>query len=211
MADSLGVPRVTEILALPGPPALSEFRLGKLKTALGLDALYAEHVHLLALTEALNAVEAERAQALLRYGPQHGLPVRVGGRVATVVPRLGLISPWSSKATDIFRICGLHKVLRVERGVRWFADAPLPSTALAHLYDRMTEAVLDEADFPKLFAQQSPRPLATIPLLKNGRPALREANRNLGLALTADEIDYLAAAFADLGRDPTDVELMMFA
>ena len=202
---------MAELLALAGPPALSEFRLGKLKAALGLEALYAEHVHLLALTEALNAVEAERAQALLRYGPQRGRPARVGRRVATVVPRLGLISPWSSKATDIFRICGLNKVVRVERGVRWFAKAPLPSAALAHLYDRMTEAVLDEGHFPKLFAEQPPRPLTKIPLLKEGQQALREANLVLGLALTADEIGYLAAAFAELGRDPTDVELMMFA
>ena len=200
-----------DILALTGPPALSEFRLGKLKAALALKALYAEHVHLLALTEALDAAELERAQALLRYGPQRGLPARVGQRVATVAPRLGLISPWSSKATDIFRICGFNKVVRVERGVRWFAEAPLPPAALAQLHDRMTEAVLDEADFPKLFAEQSPRPLTRIPVLRDGRPALSEANRNLGLALTADEIDYLAAAFAELGRDPTDVELMMFA
>ena len=202
---------MTDILALVGPPALSEFRLGKLKAALALKALYAEHVHLLALTEALDAAELERAQALLRYGPQRGLPARVGRRVATVAPRLGLISPWSSKATDIFRICGFNKVARVERGVRWFAEAPLPPAALAQLHDRMTEAVLDEADFPKLFAEQSPRPLTRIPVLRDGRPALSEANHNFGLALTADEIDYLAAAFAELGRDPTDVELMMFA
>ena len=200
-----------DILALAGPPALSEFRLGKLKAALALKTLYAEHVHLLALTEALDAAELERAQALLRYGPQRGLPARVGQRVATVAPRLGLISPWSSKATDIFRICGFNKVARVERGVRWFAEAPLPLAALAQLHDRMTEAVLDEADFPKLFAEQSPRPLTRISVLRDGRPALSEANRNLGLALTADEIDYLAGAFAELGRDPTDVELMMFA
>ena len=202
---------MTEILVLAGPPALSEFRLGKLKAALGLEALYAEQVHLLALTEALDPVELERAQALLRYGPQQGLPLRVGRRAATVTPRLGLISPWSSKATDIFRICGFSKVVRVERGVRWFAEAPLPPAALAQLHDRMTETVLDEADFPRLFAEQNPRPLARIPLLRDGRPALSEANRNLGLALTADEIDYLAAAFTELGRDPTDVELMMFA
>ena len=200
-----------DILALAGPPALSEFRLGKLKAALALKTLYAEHVHLLALTEALDAAELERVQALLRYGPQRGLPARVGQRVATVAPRLGLISPWSSKATDIFRICGFNKVARVERGVRWFAEAPLPPAALAQLHDRMTEAVLDEADFPKLFAEQSPRPLIRIPVLRDGRPALSGANRNLGLALTAEEIDYLAAAFAELGRDPTDVELMMFA
>ena len=202
---------MTEILALAGPPALSEFRLGKLKAALGLAALYAEHVHVLALTQALDAAEAELVQALLRYGPQRGLPTRVGRRVATVMPRLGLISPWSSKATDIFRICGLDKLLRVERGVRWFAEAPLPSAAWGRLCDRMTEAVMDEADFPKLFAEQSPRPLARIPLAQHGRQALAQANRGLGLALTEEEIQYLAQAFAELGRDPTDVELMMFA
>ena len=206
-----GALSMTEILVLAGPPARSGFALGQRKAALGLDALYAEYVHVLALSASLNTVEADRIQALLQYGPRRDLSAGVGRRVATVVPRLGLISPWSSKATDIFSTCGLNKVLRVERGVRWFADAPLSAAALAGLYDRMTETVLDEAHFDQLFAEQSPRPLTRIPVLQGGGRALRAANRNLGLALTAEEIDYLAAAFADLGRDPTDVELMMFA
>ncbi len=117
-----------EILTLEGPPARSAFRLRKLAEQLGLpdDALYAQYVHLLAVEEPLTGQSLERAQALLRYGPETGLPVATGELVATVVPRAGTISPWSSKATDIFAICGLARVSRVERGVRWFAAQGWP-------------------------------------------------------------------------------------
>ena len=207
---------MTEVLALPGPPALSEFALRKLREPLRLDALYAEHVHVLHLAEPLDADELGRAQSLLRYGPQQGLPASLASRadavrVATVMPRAGLISPWSSKATDIFRICGLGKVVRVERGVRWFAAPGLDESLVAQLYDRMTEAPIDEAALRRLFEAQPPRPLAHIPLLSGGRAALEATNRELGLALAPAEIRYLADAFAELGRDPTDAELMMFA
>ena len=204
------------VLALAGPPALSEFGLRKLREPLGLDALYAEYVHVLSLAEPLDAVELERTHILLQYGPQGDLPAPLecqggAGRIVTVMPRLGLISPWSSKATDIFHICGLRKVLRVERGVRWFAAVGVDESVVARLCDRMTEAPIDEAEFGRLFETQPPRPLARIPVLAAGPAALEAANSELGLALAPAEIRYLADAFADLGRDPTDVELMMFA
>ena len=203
-------------LVLPGPPALSEFALRKHREPLGLDGLYAEYVHVLHLAEPLDAAELTRAQSLLQYGPQRGLPASLASRsgavrVATVMPRAGLISPWSSKATDIFHICGLGNVVRVERGVRWFADPGLDESLVGRLYDRMTEAPIDEAAFERLFETQPPRPLARIGVRSGGLAALEAANRDLGLALAPTEIRYLADAFAELGRDPTDVELMMFA
>ena len=207
---------MTGVLALLGPPALSEFALRKLREPLRLDALYAEYVHVLHLAEPLDAAELERAGSLLQYGPQLGLPASLASRpnavrVATVMPRAGLISPWSSKATDIFHICGLGKVVRVERGVRWLAAPGLDESLVGRLYDRMTEAPIDEAAFERLFETQPPRPLARIPVLSGGQAALEKANRDLGLALAPAEIHYLVDAFAELGRDPTDVELMMFA
>jgi phosphoribosylformylglycinamidine synthase len=136
-----------------------------------------------------------------------------------VVPRPGTVSPWSSKATDIARVCGLDGVVRIERGVRWRIDGvparavgrPLPAAAEALLHDRMTEALLAPGELPHLFATQPPRPLLRLPLAAQGRACLERANTALGLALSDDEIGYLASAYARLGRDPTDVELMMFA
>ncbi|MFU8814241.1 MAG: phosphoribosylformylglycinamidine synthase [Pseudomonadales bacterium] len=205
---------MTEVLMLQGPPAHSRFRLDKLRAQLGLGdgPLYAEYLHLLQLRAPLDDDEVQRCVDLLAYGPQAGLPSKSGEPVATVVPRLGTISPWSSKATDIFRICDLHKVIRVERGVRWYLHPKAAAAAdLGLLFDRMTERLVTDADLESVFAGSSPRPLATVPLLARGREALVRANGELGLALSDDEIDYLARAYADLGRDPSDVELMMFA
>jgi len=207
---------VTELLVLQGPPARSEFRIRKLQEQLGLSAengaaLYAEFVHLLALTAPFAADEREHAEALLRYGPQTNLPRPGGSLVATVVPRQGSISPWSSKATDIFQICGLTKVLRVERGIRWFMDAAPDPSHVGLLFDRMTERLVSDEQLDSVFADLAPRPLAVVALQREGLAALRNANVELGLALSEDEIEYLAAAYGELQRDPTDVELMMFA
>jgi phosphoribosylformylglycinamidine synthase len=205
---------MSELLVLEGPPALSRFRLDKRKAALGIEErhLYAEYVHLLWLCAPLDSGALERARELLAYGPRTERPEAGGVLVATVVPRLGTISPWSSKATDIFRLCGLDAVLRVERGVRWYADA-LAAERIdpAQLFDRMTERLVAEAELGTVFRDLAPQPLATVPVLAEGRAALEAANRTLGLALSADEIDYLLDAYHGLGRDPTDVELMMFA
>jgi phosphoribosylformylglycinamidine synthase len=132
------------------------------------------------------------------------------------VPRLGTVSPWSSKATDIAHICGLAGVRRIERGLRWTVHGDLAPSAgpalAAALHDRMTETVMwDEGDLGALFAHQAPRPLAIVALGADARAALARASTELGLALAPDEIDYLAERYRALGRDPTDVELMMFA
>jgi phosphoribosylformylglycinamidine synthase len=211
---------------LRGGPALSRFRLERLAAEVraagvpALGALAAEHVHFLDLNEPLDAAGLARVAEVLAYGdaPEDPPPA---GQLRLVVPRPGTISPWSSKATDILHVCGLHAVARVERGVAWHlatADgAPLAGEALAAvdrlLHDRMTEVVLDDHDAAaaRLFLHAEPRPVATVDLLAEGRPALERANRELGLALSADELDYLLASFLVLGRNPRDVELMMFA
>jgi phosphoribosylformylglycinamidine synthase len=205
---------MTHVLLLQGPPARSQFRLDKLRVQLGLGEgpFYGEYVHLLQLASPLDQAELARCADLLAYGPRTGLPEKAGEPVALVVPRLGTISPWSSKATDIFRICDLDKVVRVERGVRWYLGRDAASRVdLGLLFDRMTERLIDERDVESVFAGSSPRPLATVPVLVEGRDALERSNTELGLALSDDEIDYLTQAYRDLERDPTDVELMMFA
>ncbi|HNA83427.1 MAG TPA: phosphoribosylformylglycinamidine synthase, partial [Thiobacillaceae bacterium] len=140
--------------------------------------------------------------------------------VVLVVPRLGTVSPWSSKATDIAVNCGLKGVVRVERGIRWALTGKKGrrlspeaiQAALPQLHDRMTESVLfDEAGAEQLFHHVEPPPFQSVDVLKGGRKALEKANAEWGLALSADEIDYLVKNFKAVKRNPTDVELMMFA
>src|SRR5262249_44570068 len=153
----------------------------------------------------------------LTYGPRMEESKDETGAVVIVVPRAGTISPWSSKATDIARVCGLTAVRRVERGIEYRIHAARAlgreqlAVLAAALSDRMTEMVLfDASEAEQLFGHAQPRSLARVSL-GAGRTALEEANKALGLALSADEIDYLLDAFQRLGRDPSDVELMMFA
>ncbi len=208
------------MLVLPGADCLSGFRRQKIIRSLGdaglpVTALAARHVHFADLAAALDAVERERLDSLLDAG--HAA-ADTTGELFLVVPRPGTVSPWSSKATDILHNCGLAKVRRIERGVAWRVqcagpiDATVRQRIAAGLHDRMTEAVfgsLDEAG--QLFGQHVPRPLVTVDVLAGGRAALEHANRELGLALAEDEIDYLLDSFRGLQRNPTDVELMMFA
>jgi phosphoribosylformylglycinamidine synthase len=205
-----------------GPAALSDFRLAKLLGTLreaagdvsGLDARY---LHFVDCKRPLEPVESEVLESLLHYGPETAAAEGVG-EMLLVVPRFGTVSPWSSKATDIARVCGLEPVIRIERGIAYFVQGGRGFTADelraigALLHDRMTENVLrDTADAEGLFVHTEPRSFQTVPLLRDGLVALELANATMGLALSNDEIDYLAQAFGKLGRDPTDVELMMFA
>jgi phosphoribosylformylglycinamidine synthase len=130
------------------------------------------------------------------------------------VPRLGTVSPWSSKATDIARVCGLDGVTRVERGRAYLFDgiAAVAPALFNLLHDRMTESVLTDASaLQHVFDAPPARALRTVDVLGNGRSALEVANTEWGLALSAQEIDYLVRHFAQAGRNPTDAELMMFA
>ncbi len=211
------------MIELSGALAVSDFRIAKLRPALeklqpGLGPVSARYIHFVDLERDLDARERALLERLLTYGPREpaGVP-RAGGAELIVVPRFGTISPWSSKATDIAHVCGLAAVRRIERGIAWTLEpktslTPAQLRALATpLFDRMTETVLlERAEAAKLFAREATRPLRTVSLA-TGRDALVKANTELGLALSADEIDYLVTNFAALKRDPTDVELMMFA
>jgi len=210
------------MLILRGSPAISEFRLAKLLPALrervpdvsGLDTCY---LHFVDAGAPLDAAQTAVLESLLRYGPATTAR-EPQGELLLAVPRIGTISPWSSKATDIAHVCGLEAVRRIERGIAWYVvcDRALTESELAALaellHDRMTESVLREpSEAARLFEHAAPRPLDTVPVLEHGREALATANSELGLALSDDEIDYLVNAFEKLGRDPSDVELMMFA
>jgi phosphoribosylformylglycinamidine synthase len=208
------------MLILRGAPALSAFRHGKLLAQLtskvpAISGLYAEFAHFAEVSGTLGADEEQVLSRLLKYGPS--VPVQEpAGRLFLVVPRFGTISPWSSKASDIARNCGLEKVQRLERGIAYYvagelSDAEAGQVAAA-LHDRMTQLVLDRfEDAANLFSHAQPKALTAVDVLGGGRTALEEANVSLGLALAEDEIDYLVEAFTSLGRNPHDIELMMFA
>ncbi len=207
-----------QLTILQGVDAFSPFRLTPLCDALaqrlggiGFDRLEARFVYFIESSGPLSAELETQCRALLgspgRYQPSPGF---------FVTPRKGTISPWSSKAGDIFHNCGLAAVRRIERGIFFQvfnrSGSVLPAAqlrpALDLLHDRMTEGVYEEV--ADLFAHPEPAPLATVDILGGGRPALAAANRDMGLALSDEEIDYLFAAYTGIQRNPTDVELVMF-
>src|SRR5688572_21375873 len=214
---------MSQLIRLRGRSALSPFRLAKLLAALEQvlpgARVDAEFWHFTAAQRPLDAGEMARLERLLTYGPKSDAADETGSLIL-VLPRLGTISPWSSKASDIARHCGLPAVERIERGVAYWVKRPdgstLDATArhaiLPLLHDRMTESVFDRFDDAALlFRHFAPQPLATVDVIGGGIGALREANRAMGLALSDDEIAYLVESFEPMGRNPTDVELMMFA
>ena len=216
-----------EVLALRGRAALSPFRVAKLLAAVeaarpghAIAELSARFLHFVEIARPLTERERATLERLLTYGPADTGEADAAPPDLVVVPRFGTISPWSSKATDIVHNCGLDVVLRVERGIGFAlataAGDAIPATdrtvLLPLIHDRMTETIVDDLeDAAQLFTHFPPRPLSRVPLAAQGRRALEAADRALGLALAGDEIDYLADAFTRLGRDPTDVELTMFA
>jgi len=215
------------ITTFEGGNALSAFRAQQLQPALAaihpkIEGIAARFVHLVVNDTAPTATQHERLAALLAYGEPYTGPA--DGVAIIVTPRLGTVSPWASKATDIARNCGIA-IRRVERITEYrislkpglLGKAPELSgeqmaQVAALLHDRMTESVMptrDEAG--QLFTELAAQPMEFVDVLAGGRAALEAANRQWGLALADDEIDYLVAAFSDLSRNPTDVELMMFA
>ncbi|WP_306555471.1 phosphoribosylformylglycinamidine synthase [Acidovorax sp.] len=212
---------------LAGGNALSSFRAQQLQPALEaihpkISGIAARFVHLVATDAAPTPTEQERLAALLTYGDPYAGPE--DGAVLIVTPRLGTLSPWASKATDIARNCGIA-IRRVERITEYrislksglLGKTPeLTAEQLAQvaalLHDRMTESVVaDRSAAAALFTELQPAPMEHVDVLAGGRVALEAANTRFGLALADDEIDYLVTAFTGLKRNPTDVELMMFA
>ncbi|MCV2404117.1 phosphoribosylformylglycinamidine synthase [Marinomonas sp. C2222] len=212
------------MLTLHGSAALSAFRKAKLLANMqasvpSVTDVDSQFLHFVELAEGkvLSPDQEVVLQRALAYGPKSS-QVSSSDQNVLVVPRLGTISPWSSKATDILHNCGLSEVARVERGVEYFIHSSAALTTeevallSAMLHDRMTESVLLSVnDAPTMFSQAEPAPMTSVDVLAGGREALVEANQSLGLALAEDEIDYLVESFIELGRNPIDVELMMFA
>ncbi|KRD55268.1 phosphoribosylformylglycinamidine synthase [Acidovorax sp. Root275] len=212
---------------LAGGNALSTFRAQQLQPALEaihpkISGIAARFVHLVVTDAAPTAAEQERLAALLTYGDPYAGPE--DGAVLIVTPRLGTLSPWASKATDIARNCGIA-IRRVERITEYRVSlksgllgktpeltAEQLGQVAALLHDRMTESVVaDRSAAAALFTELQPAPMEHVDVLAGGRAALEAANTRFGLALADDEIDYLVTAFTGLKRNPTDVELMMFA
>ncbi|HNA21291.1 MAG TPA: phosphoribosylformylglycinamidine synthase, partial [Agitococcus sp.] len=214
------------MLIVSGAKALSSFKSKRLLADLqavqpSIVGLTSRFVHVVAVNQTLNDHEQQQLHELLHYGEEfnaEGFGEGEFDAVFVITPRIGTISPWSSKATDIARNSGLDKVQRVERvTVYWLQTTSELSVeqrqaVAAKLHDRMTQSVLasvEEAEV--LFAEHEPQPLQKIDILGGGRDALKQANQEFGFALSPDEIDYLVESFQQLGRNPHDVELMMFA
>ena len=215
------------LLHFEGGNALPEFRASSLLAGLSqsvprITAVHARHVHWVSSTAPIERAQRDALEGLLRYGdPYAGA---TDGTLIVIAPRLGTVSPWASKATDIAHNCGIG-IRRVERVTEYrltlktgLLGGSKPLTAdemqavAALLHDRMTESVLlEREDAAHLFDEQPAPPMAQVDVLGQGRAALAAANAEFGLALSDDEIDYLVNAFTGLRRNPTDVELMMFA
>ena len=225
----VALPAASTILTLRGPQALSPFRIEKLQQPLkrahpNIRGIQASYVHFVETDRPLDRNESATLDRLLTYGG--GVRNDVAGEIFLVIPRIGTISPWASKATNIAHNCGLTAVHRIERGTvftiqcegKLSADARAAELAavltavLTAVHDPMTETVRFSLDDAKeLFVAQSPSPLTSIAVTHAGKVALEEANVLMGLALAPDEIDYLCDYYQRIQRDPTDVELMMFA
>lgn len=210
------------VLPLRGVTALSDFRVEKLlqkAAALGLPEvkLKSEFWYFVGSEKALDAATVEKLQALLAAQSVEQTPkAREGLHLFLVTPRLGTISPWASKATNIAENCGLAGIERIERGMAVWLEGALTDEQkrqwAALLHDRMTESVLpDFQTASKLFHHLESETFSTVDVLGGGKEALVKANTEMGLALSADEIDYLVENYQALQRNPSDVELMMFA
>lgn len=221
---------MSDTLTLAGSSAISPFRAQQLlerfaAAGLPVAAVQARFEHYLWTGMPLTEAEHQRVAALLDYGVLTDAPLdESDALVLRVLPRLGTVSPWASKATDIAHNCGMGFVKRIERGVRYVLTikrgllskkklSALDLAAVASLlHDRMTQTVVDaDFDVSVLFETRQGKPVQTVDVLGVGKAALQAANTQWGLALSDDEIEYLVDSFVSLGRNPTDVELMMFA
>ena len=194
---------------LYGEPAFTAFQLNKIRAGCGVDALHSAEVFFIDTSAALTGEEQRRLSHLLQGAP----PPLQRSPDLIVVPRIGTISPWSSKATEIVEVCQIGAVNRVERGVAlWTSPDGNTPELLELVCDPMTQTVISElAEARQLFQTAAPNPVVQRALGSDPTGALQRANVELGLALSGDEIEYLVTNYATLGRDPTDVELLMFS
>lgn len=209
------------MLKISGSSALSDFRINNLLLSLqaiesSITAVTARFMHFVGIEQELNTEQLAILTQLLAYGGD-SIDGETQGETLLVVPRSGTISPWSSKATEIAQRCGLASVKRLERGIEYtlttsgeLSDESKHQLA-ALLHDRMTQTVIYDSANLDLFAEHHPAPLQTVAIIEQGQDALIKANAELGMALSDDEITYLVESFQALGRNPSDVELMMFA
>lgn len=191
-----------------GASAFTAFQLSKLQSASGMEGLQSAEVFFVDTQAALTDTDRARLGQLLQEAP----PPFDRAPDFIVTPRVGTLSPWSSKATEILQVCALHAVKRVERGVAFWTPQTTTSAQRRHVCDPMTQTILDTLeDARHLFGTADPSPVIYRTLGDNPTEALTQANSELGLALSEDEIAYLVTNYAKLGRDPTDVELLMFS
>lgn len=200
-----------------GISALGAFKTKALQVKIsqaqpGLNLLSAEFIHFSDLNDALTEVEKKHLDQLLSY--TQALSANTAKSSIIVIPRLGTISPWSSKATDIVHLCDINKIRRIERATIYHFDDEITnkSAVLSCVMDKMTESELGNIeDTHTLFDNFEAQPFSSVDILNDGKSALEKTNTELGLALSAGEIDYLVESFTRLERNPTDIELMMFA
>ncbi|MDD2834053.1 MAG: phosphoribosylformylglycinamidine synthase [Methylotenera sp.] len=214
----------TQMISLRGSAALSPFRIEKIQSKLreispNIGHIYAEFWHFSWVDGALSAEQESALKQILTYGPSLQAE-EPAGELILVLPRVGTISPWASRATDIVKHCGLPEIQRVERGIAYYVQTKNGEVLtenerqllLPLIHDRMTESVFgDMQDAAKLYHTDTPRPLSSVDILVGGKAALNQANHEMGLALSPDEVDYLFDNYIKMQRNPTDVELMMFA
>ncbi|MEJ2116035.1 MAG: phosphoribosylformylglycinamidine synthase, partial [Gammaproteobacteria bacterium] len=210
------------MLIIDGGHALSQFRTEIIQRQLesitpNVDGLTTKFVHFIQTTRDLDLHDNEKLEALLSYTSTTTSAFKADLKIL-VSPRFGTISPWSSKATDIAHNCGLEKIVRIERGTQYefslkkALDQDDIDQIAKLLHDRMTESVSFDLETARsLFIDESKRELVKVVLGANAKEELQRANQEMGLALADDEIDYLVEKYQELGRSPTDIELMMFA
>ena len=210
------------ILEITGQSALSKFRLSKLLASIKkrdphIQSIQAGYIYFAKLASQLSSGDKRKLEALLLSGESPAVLVESAQKFL-VIPRLGTISPWSSKATDIVHACGLKSIERIERGICYAVMSEqnitdeVPYGVGSEFHDRMTESLLtNNQSVGALFETHSPKELSSIVISKNAMTSLHKANEDLGLALSTDEIEYLHEYYLRLERNPTDVELMMFA
>ena len=204
------------MLILRGGAALSAFRVAKINHQLTSDQspLRVQSTYYAYLVQLKSELSQQSQQVLMDLlAAEDVVDAQGGDPMCVVSPRLGTISPWSSKATDIVKHCDIDAVVRVERALVYVLDRDIGAGNIpAVLYDRMTESAATRwSELEAFFAAAEPAPMTSVDVIGEGRNALEIANKALGLALAEDEIDYLVESFQNLKRNPSDVELMMFA